>query len=288
MQAIKLHLLLCLLLNSHCKATAGILDNVKLATWNVNSIRARTQRVANWLNKNDIDVLAIQETKATDEQFPWEIFERSGYEVAHFGLNQWNGVAIASRVGLSDVERGFPNQPTFKNVLEPRAIAATCAGVRVWSLYVPNGRSLIDVHLSYKLDWLKKLHQNVEFYLQQDPQMQIALMGDWNIAPEDKDVWDMAEFENSTHVSPAEREIFQTFLATGYKDVVRPFYPDAGTYTYWDYKGFRFSKGEGMRIDFILTSPALFARVKSAIIDCEERKGKAASDHAPVIVELFS
>ena len=264
---------------------------MKIATWNVNSLRARADRVEDWLRRTDVDVLAIQETKCKDENFPWELFEYNDYDVAHFGVNQWNGVAIASRVGLDDVERTFPGQPEFgkggKNpIQEPRAIAATCNGVRIWSLYVPNGRARDDEHMGYKLNWLSELQRNAVQWMADDPQAQIALMGDWNIAPKDEDVWDIDFFQDNqmTHVSEPERAAFQSFIDAGYSDVVRPH--TEGEFTYWDYTQLRFPKGEGMRIDFTLASPALAARVAGAGIDREERKGKGASDHAPVIVEL--
>lgn len=264
---------------------------MKIATWNVNSLRARADRVEDWLRRTDVDVLAIQETKCKDDNFPWELFENNDYEVAHCGVNQWNGVAIASRVGLDDVQRGFAGQPEFGKggmnpILEPRAIGATCGGVRIWSLYVPNGRALDDEHMGYKLSWLDALKQDAVGWLEADPQAQIALMGDWNIAPKDEDVWDINFFlENElTHVSAPERAAFAAFEEAGFTDVVRPH--TEGQFTYWDYTQLRFPKGEGMRIDFSLTSPALTARVTGASIDREERKGKGASDHTPVIVEL--
>jgi exodeoxyribonuclease-3 len=266
---------------------------VKIATWNVNSLRARADRVEAWLQRSDCDVLAIQETKCKDENFPWELFERMGYEVAHHGVNQWNGVAIASRVGLDDVERTFLNQPVFGKgglgeVQEARAISATCGGIRVWSLYVPNGRALNDEHMPYKLSWLQTLQAHAEGLVQADPAAQIALMGDWNIAPRDEDVWDIDYFRSAglTHVSEPERAAFRAFEDAGFSDVVRPHAPGPGVYTYWDYTQLRFPKKEGMRIDFVLASPALAGRVTGAVIDREERKGKGASDHAPVIVEL--
>ena len=266
---------------------------MKIATWNVNSIRARADRVDAWLRRSDVDVLAIQETKAKDENFPWEVFEHNGYEVAHFGVSQWNGVAIASRVGLDDVERTFPGQPAFgkteeTTVTEARAIGATCNGVRIWSLYVPNGRALDDPHMPYKLAWLDILKDQAAGWMRDNPETPLALMGDWNIAPQDEDVWDIDLFrrENRTHVSEAERQAFQAFLDTGFTDVVRPYTPGPGAYTYWDYTQLRFPKKEGMRIDFVLGSPAFTARVTGASIDREERKGKGASDHAPVLVEL--
>ncbi|WP_427016193.1 exodeoxyribonuclease III [Pseudarthrobacter sp. P1] len=266
---------------------------MKIATWNVNSLRARADRVEDWLRRTDVDVLAIQETKCKDENFPWELFENNGYEVAHFGFSQWNGVAIASRVGLDDVERTFSGQPEFAKPgktpeQEARAIAATCNGVRVWSLYVPNGRALDDPHMPYKLQWLDVLKDQATGWLAENPQSQIALMGDWNIAPQDDDVWDIDYFisEGLTHVSAPERAAFAAFEDAGFADVVRPRHPGPGVYTYWDYTQLRFPKKEGMRIDFVLASPALAARVSDAQIDREERKGKGASDHAPVIVEL--
>ncbi|MBT2553196.1 exodeoxyribonuclease III [Arthrobacter sp. ISL-5] len=266
---------------------------MKIATWNVNSLRARADRVEAWLQRTDCDVLAIQETKCKDDNFPWELFERMGYEVAHYGVNQWNGVAIASRVGLEDVERAFVDQPVFGKagkdpIQEARAMAATCGGVRIWSLYVPNGRALDDEHMPYKLEWLDALKNHAAGWVSESPEAQIALMGDWNIAPTDDDVWDIDMFlaQGLTHVSEPERAAFRAFEAVGYSDVVRPHTPGPGVYTYWDYTQLRFPKKEGMRIDFILASPALAARVTGASIDREERKGKGASDHAPVIVEL--
>ncbi|MGJ9403336.1 exodeoxyribonuclease III [Arthrobacter sp. KK5.5] len=266
---------------------------MKIATWNVNSLRARADRVEDWLRRTDVDVLAIQETKCKDENFPWELFENNDYEVAHFGLSQWNGVAIASRVGLEDVERTFMDQPPFGKggkdpVQEARAIAATCGGVRVWSLYVPNGRALEDEHMPYKLQWLDTLKRHASAWITEDPAREVALMGDWNIAPHDDDVWDIDFFRANamTHVSEPERAAFNAFLDAGFVDVVRPHTPGPGVYTYWDYTQLRFPKKEGMRIDFVLGSPALAARVTGASIDREERKGKGASDHAPVIVEL--
>ena len=261
---------------------------MRLATWNVNSIRSRAERVAAWLERRDVDVLALQETKCRDDQFPEMPFQALGYEVSHVGFSQWNGVAILSRIGLEDVEVGFPGQPCWGDdeVTEARALGATCGGVRVWSLYVPNGRTLTDAHYRYKLSWLAALRETAGTWLTEDPTAQIALVGDWNIAPENDDVWDMAVFSHSTHVSPPERAAFRAIVEAGYADVVRPHAPGPGVYTYWDYTQLRFPRREGMRIDFVLGSPALTARVGGALIDREERKGKGASDHAPVVVDL--
>ncbi|KHL18575.1 exodeoxyribonuclease-3 [Mumia flava] len=261
---------------------------MRIATWNVNSIRSRIDRVAAWLERSDVDVLAIQETKCRDDQFPELPLSALGYEVAHHGLSQWNGVAIASRVGLGDIRVGFEGMPTWGDpaIAEARAISAVCGGVRVWSLYVPNGRTLEDPHYTYKLDWLRVLRDDAAGWLADDPQAQVVLMGDWNVAPRDEDVWDMAAFEGHTHVSKLEREAFDAVVDAGYADLVRPYAPGPGVYTYWDYQRLRFPKRQGMRIDFALGSPALADRVSDATIDREERKGKGASDHAPVVVTL--
>ncbi|AZI57813.1 exodeoxyribonuclease III [Nakamurella antarctica] len=261
---------------------------MKIATWNVNSVRARLDRVVAWVERSDVDVLAIQETKAADAKFPYDKLRSLGYEVAHHGISQWNGVALLSRVGMTDIQIGFPDVPEFGDppVKEARAIGALCGGVTVWSLYVPNGRAIDDPHYSYKLHWLETLRQNGITWLEKDPAAQIALCGDFNIAPTDDDVWDVEAFVGSTHVTAPERQAFQNFVDAGFADVVRPHTPGPGVYTYWDYQQLRFPKRQGMRIDFALCSPALTERVDTAWIDRDERKGAGASDHAPVVVEL--
>lgn len=261
---------------------------MKIATWNINSIRARQDRLVAWLERSDVDVLAIQETKVTDDKFPVAALGDIGYEVAHHGLSQWNGVALASRVGIEAVQIGLQTLPQWGEPLqsEARAIGATCGGVTVWSLYIPNGRTVDDPHFDYKLRWLGALRDHAAEQVAADPKAQLLLCGDFNIAPTDEDVWDMDFFAGSTHVTPAEREAFQAILDAGFVDVVRPYTPGPGVYTYWDYQQLRFPKKQGMRIDFALGSPALADRVVAASIDREERKGKGASDHAPVIVEL--
>jgi exodeoxyribonuclease-3 len=263
---------------------------LRIGTWNVNSVRTRVDRVVDWMQRAEIDVLAIQETKCADGQFPAMTFLGAGYEVVHCGHDQWNGVAIASRVGFDDVQVGFPGQPSWDGRDEARALGATCAGVRVWSLYVPNGRAVTDPHYRYKLEWLAALGDSAQSWLSADDRAQIALMGDWNIAPHDEDVWNMAVFQGSTHVTAAERAAFAA-IEESFADVVRPFTPGPGVYTYWDYTRLRFPRREGMRIDFILASPALADRVVHAEIARDERKtGKdrigSPSDHAPVFVEL--
>ena len=265
---------------------------MRIATWNVNSIRARVGRVTDWLQRADVDVLAMQEIKCRDDQFPHEAFEAAGYEVATHGLSQWNGVAFASRIGLDDVELDFPGMPGFGKPLadgtlplEARAMAVTVGdGVRLWSLYVPNGRELDNPHYPYKLEWLARLADVAQGWLAAHDGEPLAMMGDWNIAPLDADVWDTAVFEGATHVSPPERAAFRHFEDLGLEDVVRPLVPTG--YTYWDYKQLRFPRNEGMRIDFVLGSPAFQALVTGAAIERDERKGDAPSDHVPVVVDL--
>ena len=257
---------------------------MRLATWNVNSLRSRIDRVEAFLARHEIDVLALQETKAREDQLPLMGLQSMGYEVAAAGYHQWNGVAIISRVGLTDVEVGFPGMPEWGDppVAEARALGATCGGVRVWSLYVPNGRKVDDPHYVYKLDWLTRLRAAATEWTGAPT----ALVGDWNIAPTDDDVFDIAQFKTSTHVTVPERAAFNAFLEDGYADVVRPYAPEPDSYTYWDYYRQRFERNRGLRIDFVLGSPSLAARVTGAFVDRDERAGKGASDHAPVVVDL--
>jgi exodeoxyribonuclease-3 len=261
---------------------------MRLATWNINSVRARIDRLTAWLARSDVDIVAIQETKVPDDKFPFARIEELGYQVAHHGTNQWNGVAVLSRVGIDDIQIGLPGVPPFGDpaVTEARAIGVLCGGVRVWSLYVPNGRAIGDPHYDYKLAWLGALHDYGAKALASQPDAQIALCGDFNIAPTDDDIWSVDYYRGSTHVTPPERQAFFSVVDAGFADVVRPYHPGPGVYTYWDYTQLAFPKRRGMRIDFALASPALAARVTGAVIDREERKGKLPSDHAPVIVEL--
>jgi exodeoxyribonuclease-3 len=264
---------------------------MRVATWNVNSVRARAGRVVDWLVREDVDVVGLQEIKCKPEQFPYEAFREAGYEVELHGLSQWNGVAFASRLPMDDVEVTFPGQPGFlkgqegpDQPKEARAIGVTVEGVRMWSLYVPNGRELGDPHYAYKLDWLAELADRTRGWLTESPDLPLALMGDWNVAPLDSDVWDVAVFEGHTHVSEPERAAFAEFERVGLRDVVRPLVPEG--YTYWDYKQLRFPRDEGMRIDFVMGSPAFADLVTAAAIHREERKGDAPSDHVPVVVDL--
>ncbi len=257
---------------------------MRLATWNVNSLRSRIDRVEKFLERQDVDVLAVQETKAREDQLPLLGLESLGYDLAYNGTNQWNGVAILSRVGIEEVELGFDGMPGWGDPVagESRAIGATCGGVRVWSLYVPNGRKVDDPHYLYKLEWLARLRDAARGWLDRD----VALVGDWNIAPTDEDVFDITRFATSTHVTPRERAAFQAILDEGYVDVVRPHTSGPEAFTYWDYYRQRFERNRGMTIDFVLASQSLAARVTRAFVDREERAGQGASDHAPVVVDL--
>jgi exodeoxyribonuclease-3 len=195
---------------------------------------------------------------------------------------------VLSRVGISDIQIGVPGLPTWGEpaAAEARSIGVVCAGIRMWSLYIPNGRAIGDPHYDYKLEWLAALRDYGAKQLAADPNAQIAFCGDFNIAPTDDDIWSVEYYRNSTHVTAPERRAFQDVVDVGFTDVVRPHTPGPGVYTYWDYTQLSFQKRRGMRIDFALASPALAARVTGASIDREERKGKLPSDHAPVIVEL--
>jgi len=264
---------------------------MRIATWNVNSIRARLERVLAYLDANQIDVLAMQETKVKDAAFPAEAFAAAGYKVAHFGLDQWNGVAIASRLGLDHVACGLPGQPTWsgrdgQSEVEARALGATCGGVRLWSLYVPHGRALDNPHLTYKLAFFEALRQAAATWLAADAGTQVGLLGDFNVAPVDSDVWDRSVFEGATHVSPAERAAFAALADAGYREVSREHLPEQHRYTFWDYQQLRFPRNEGMRIDFAYCSPALADRVSDVAICRDQRKGKGASDHVPVELTL--
>ncbi|MTE24662.1 exodeoxyribonuclease III [Microbacterium sp. ZXX196] len=265
---------------------------MRIATWNVNSVRARVDRVVSFAERAGIDVLLMQEIKCKPHQFPFAPFEDAGFHVEAHGLNQWNGVAIASRLPLEDVQYSFPGMPGFQKgyegddaPLEARAISALVDGARLWSLYVPNGRGLDDPHYAYKLHFFEKLRDYVRDTLRADPDLPLALTGDFNVAPLDADNGDPSIVEGqTTHVSPAERAAFRSLEEAGLTDVVRPIVPDG--YTFWDYKQLRFPRNEGLRIDFILGSRAFADAVEGASIERDERKGEAPSDHVPVVVDL--
>jgi exodeoxyribonuclease III len=261
-------------------------SDVRIATWNVNSVLARLPRLVEWLEQAAPDVVCVQETKVAADAFPADAVEPLGYAVAHHGEGRWNGVAILSRVGLDDVVRGFPGDPGFPDpaTLEARSIAATCGPVRVRSVYVPNGRSPEDPHYGYKLRWLAALGETVA--AEAAVGLPYAVMGDYNIAPTDADVWDPAAFVGQTHVTPPERAALADLLQHGLTDVIPRIAKGPHPFTYWDYRAGSFHKGMGMRIDLVLANAALAALVKDAWVDREARKGKGPSDHAPVIVDL--
>jgi exodeoxyribonuclease-3 len=256
---------------------------MRIASWNVNSIKQRLPRFLPWLDERKPDVACIQETKLADdafaEAFGDELSSR-GYEVAVHGEATWNGVAILSRVGLEDPVPGIPGAPGFPHP-EARAVSATCGGIRVVSVYVPNGRVPGSEHYAYKLAWLRSLQELVG----SGPDATVVC-GDMNIAPTDEDVFDPEAYAGHTHVTGPEREALGELLALGLHDVVRERWPEQRVFSYWDYRAGMFHQDLGMRIDLILASSPVAARVKAAWIDRKARKGHAPSDHAPVIVDL--
>jgi len=261
-------------------------EGVRIATWNVNSIRPRVPRFVPWLEQRRPDVVCLQETKLTDAAFDdllGDDLNRLGYEWVHHGQGQWNGVAVLSRVGLDAPAVGLPGDPGFPDpeTLEARAASATCGGVRVTSVYVPNGRTPDDPHYSYKLAWLAALRAHAAA-----TQGDQVICGDVNIAPTDADVFDPAAYVGQTHVTAPEREALAALTATGLRDVVRERWPGERVFSYWDYRAGMFHQNLGMRIDLVLASTAIADRARAAWIDREARKGTGPSDHAPVIVDL--
>lgn len=249
-----------------------------VATWNVNSLTARWPRVDAWLLERAPDVLMIQETKQTDAKFPFAALAALGYESAHYGQGQWNGVAVLSRVGLEDIVRGFGDDDP-----EARLLGATCGGVRVYSCYVPNGRALDNPHYAYKLAWLAKLR---ELLSARDPSAPIVVGGDFNVAPTDLDCYDPSVFEGATHVSEPERAALRAIEATGLVDLTRAMHPDEPCYSWWDYRNGAFHRGWGLRIDLLYADRALSERAIASYVDRDARKGEKPSDHAPVVAEF--
>jgi exodeoxyribonuclease-3 len=256
---------------------------VRVATWNVNSVKIRVPRLLPWLDERQPDVVCLQETKLADEAFAallgTELAQR-GYAVALHGEAQWNGVAILSRVGLDNVVRGLAGAPGFPHP-EARAVSATCGGIRVYSVYTPNGREPDSDHYQYKLAWLAALRDVVRA----DAEAAIVC-GDMNIAPTDADVFDPAAYVGQTHVTPPERAALADLQALGLQDVVREHWPTERVFSYWDYRAGMFHKDLGMRIDLVLASAPVATRVRAAWVDRQARKGTLPSDHAPVIVDL--
>ncbi len=256
---------------------------MRLVTWNVNSLKARLDRVEEWLVECEPDVVCMQETKLADTAFPSMAFSALGYESAHHGEGRWNGVAILSRVGLDDVVMGFADDAAADP--EARLLTATCGGVRVMSVYVPNGRAPDHEQYQYKLQWLDRLAGHLD--LVAEPSSPTVLCGDFNIAPTDLDVWDPAALADSTHVTEPERKALARLLDWGLTDLFRDRFPSVERlYSWWDYRAGNFHKGIGMRIDLVLGSRSVAERVDWALIDRNARKGKQPSDHAPLVVQL--
>ena len=262
------------------KVPGEAMGQLRIATWNVNSLAARMPRVTAWLDQVAPDVVCLQETKATDAAFPAAELEALGYEAAATGDGAYNGVAILSRVGLDDVARGFEGEPGFPDP-ERRSIAATCGGVRVWSVYVPNGRTVEDPHYEYKLAWLASLRDAVAA----GPDATVVC-GDMNIAPTDADVFDPDAYVGQTHVTPPERAALAELTKLGLHDVVRDRWPNERVFSYWDYRAGMFHQDLGMRIDLVLAGAPVAERVKAAWVDRQARKGTGPSDHAPVIIDI--
>ncbi|MFA1538299.1 exodeoxyribonuclease III [Actinomadura monticuli] len=271
---------------------------MRLATWNVNSVKARLPRLLSWLDETKPDVVCLQEIKCRADAFPSGEVAELGYATAAHGDGRWNGVAVLSRVGIEDVSNGFAGEPVYGGemeaqakltepallVPEARAIGATCGGVRVWSLYAPNGRTPDSVHYRYKLEWFAALRDALAAELSAGTPLMAT--GDYNVAPTDDDVWDPSVFVDSTHVTPAERQALAELRDLGLHDVVPTPMKGPHPYTYWDYRAGAFHKNLGMRIDLVYGNDAFAERVRSAYVDREARKGKGPSDHAPVVVDL--
>jgi exodeoxyribonuclease-3 len=259
---------------------------VRVATWNVNSVKQRLPRLLPWLDQRQPDIVCLQETKLADNAFDALLGDElagRGYQVARYGEARWNGVAILSRAGLEDVTAGVDGAPGFPEP-EARAVAATCGGLLVHSVYVPNGREPDSDHYRYKLAWLAALREVVQ--AEHPAGAPVLVCGDMNIAPADADVFDPAAYVGHTHVTAPERAALAGLEAAGLRDVVRDRWPDSRVFTYWDYRAGMFHQDLGMRIDLVLASAPAADRVRAAWVDREARKGSGPSDHAPVIVDL--
>jgi exodeoxyribonuclease-3 len=254
---------------------------MRIATWNVNSLNARLPRVLEWLEYAKPDVLCMQETKVADGSFPELAFAAAGYESAPHGDGRWNGVAILSRVGLEDVRAGFVSGVDEQGC---RLVSASCQGIKVHSVYVPNGRSVDSEFYEAKLAWLAELRAHL--VATTNPKDPVAVCGDFNVAPDDRDVWDPSATAGSTHVTEPERRALMDLTDWGLIDVFRIHRPEGGLFSWWDYRAGSFHKHEGMRIDLILLSKVLAERSTFVLVDRNARKGKLPSDHAPVFVDL--
>jgi exodeoxyribonuclease-3 len=255
---------------------------VRVATWNVNSLKARLPRVLGWLESARPDVLLVQETKLHDGAAPVLDFRAAGYELAHHGEGRWNGVAIVSRVGLEDIRAGFGIPGSERD--EARFLAARCGPLQVASVYAPNGRALESEFYAAKLQWFDRLLEWLR--AEASPDELLVIGGDLNVAPEDRDVWDPAAFVGATHVSGPERAAFARLLEWGLVDAYRLHHPESGRFTWWDYRAGAFHKGMGMRIDHLLVTQPIAEQCTAAEIDRNARKGPQPSDHAPVWIDL--
>ena len=257
---------------------------MRVATWNINSLNARLDRLLAWLETAAPDVVCLQEIKCASDAVPAERIGRAGYEVAANGDGRWNGVAILSRIGLDQVKNDLERQPEFEGRTEARAIGATCGPIRVWSVYVPNGRDIAHEHYRYKLAWLEALAAEVAPAAAGDAAA--CVMGDFNVCPTDRDLWDRDGWTGTTHVTEAERAALAGVEATGLTDVFPRALKHDWPFTFWDYRNLDFPKNRGMRIDLALANRACRDAVTDAYVDRDERKGKGASDHAPLVVDL--
>ncbi len=257
---------------------------MRIATWNVNSLKARLERVEEWLDYAQPDVLCLQETKLADKAFPAMAFSALGYESVHHGQGQWNGVAILSRVGIEDPQNGFGPDVVDPYEGDARMLAATCGGIRIVSVYVPNGREVPSEFYDRKLAWFERLAEWLDTH--HSPTDPIIVTGDFNVAPEDRDVWSPKAFVGSTHVTEPERAAVRRLEEWGLVDAFRKIYDTPNLYSYWDYRRGDFHQGRGMRIDLVLASTPVADRVTWALVDRNARKGKQPSDHAPVVVDL--
>jgi exodeoxyribonuclease-3 len=255
----------------------------RIVTWNVNSIRVRADHVIAWADANDADVLLLQETKCGDGDFPFDAFAAAGYEVAHHGTNHWNGVAIASRIGLRRVARGFRG-PQAEPFDEPRVVAADCGGIRCWSVYVPNGRELWDPHYAFKLVWLERLRH--ELISAKAAGGMSIVAGDFNVAPTDEDIYMPSRWRKRTHASEPERAGIRSLVDLGLRDVTREHLPGPGVYTWWNYRPGQFEKDHGLRIDLAFCSPTAADSTRAVRIDRAARGSDRPSDHAPLVVDL--
>ncbi|MDQ3106574.1 MAG: exodeoxyribonuclease III [Actinomycetota bacterium] len=256
---------------------------MRIATWNVNSLKIRLPKLEEWLGYAQPDIVCLQETKMADAAFPAMAFQALGYEAAHHGEGRWNGVAILSRVGLDDPVAGFAHDGAGPDA-EARLLSATCGGVRVSSVYVPNGRQVGTEHFTAKLAWLDDLRRHVDATTR--PDGNVVVCGDFNVAPDDRDVWDPGSANGGTHVTPEERGAIRALEDWGLQDAFRLQHPGDRLFSWWDYRAGDFHKHKGMRIDLVLASRPMAQQVTFALIDRQARKGKLPSDHAPLLVDF--